>query len=273
MLAERVTPPTGSEAPADFPLDLRRMREITYRSSDQDEDPEMRDVLNEAITDIERTTGLKLRPGTFVARFVVRERWDSAHSYSSGQDPKALGRYEELALPGVNCELVKLESVIDGVRATLGHGDTRTDQCGNLWIDSPSDGWPESVYQTERGYIEATFTAGGTSAAPVLGAVQKAVGLRGPVASEFGDGRRAAGVPASRHVCLSATMVTDGNRSSSDSPERRGIAHASGFVPEPGRATRGCGRHLRESARERLARANVLVGERGHSRPAQSGLR
>ena len=180
MLAERVTPPTGSEAPADFPLDLRRMREITYRSSDQDEDPEMRDVLNEAITDIERTTQLKIRPGTFVARFIVRARWDSAHSYSSGQLPQTLGRYEELALPGVNCSLVKLESVIDGERADLGPVDTHTDHGGNLWIDAPKDGWPESVYRCEGtdALIEATFTAGGTAANPVPVAVQKAVGLR-----------------------------------------------------------------------------------------------
>ena len=177
--AYRITPPTGAAEP--FPLDLARMREATYRSIDQNTDAEMQDILGDSLTDIERMTGLRIRPGQFQARFAVRERIpedQGLQAVQTGVYPQSIGAYDRLKLPGVNCTLTKLETLSKGVRTDLDYGETYSDVVGNLWIEPPDDGWNRDIYNETGTVIVAAFTAGGTPETPVPGVIQKAVALQ-----------------------------------------------------------------------------------------------
>ena len=166
MLAQRITPATGAETP--LPVDIVRMREICYRTVDDDSDTEFAGVLNEAIDDLETLTGLQIRAGEFTARFPVSERASAAFQVTTGMLPPHLEKYEPLKLPGVNCQLVSLKAG----QATVAHGETHSDHAGNLYVEPPDDGWER--FREPETVIVATFTAGGN----VPKGVQKAIGLR-----------------------------------------------------------------------------------------------
>ena len=166
MLAACVTPPTGTEAVV---YDLDRMREITARSSDQNDDAELTAILDTALDDIEQMSGLKIRGGTFEATFPVRQKPSDTENWSTGTQPIHLDRWEHLAVPGVGARLTSFRVASSGADAL--YRATYSDRIGNLFIIHPDNGWdfadPDTV-------LVASFTAGGE----IPRVLQQAIGLR-----------------------------------------------------------------------------------------------
>lgn len=181
VLPGAVTPATGSLAAADFPLDIERMRTLCARSSAQNPDAEFRAILGEAIDDTEQVSGLKIRSGTFVARYPVTARATPATRASTGREARGIDRYDTLALPGIACETVSVLVDAAGDPA-LPTGLRSSDRAGNLFIDPPDAGWDFAALaggkRLDRLSVVVSFRAGGRAGLPVPGAVQKAIGLR-----------------------------------------------------------------------------------------------